>query len=231
MKSTLRIFAVLAFLGLFFIPSVAALATSQGLEWGIALGSKATYTLDANSGTLVTSESIFINVTAMPASAIHDPLTTWASIPEPTLGFWWANDTSMGFLALIFLGVYATGGKFTVPVGNFTLLQSLLAPVITGETFSTPDNLWQVVWTTSINATAETRITSAFSTVDGFLSTYKLETWNTATNTLADYIHVTRTNLPSAGLDIVKFVQDNMLLVAGAVVVIIILGVVCAKRK
>ncbi|NWF95889.1 MAG: hypothetical protein HXY34_07070 [Candidatus Thorarchaeota archaeon] len=215
---------------LLFLPVVSAIPTSQGLEWGVRLGSRADYTLSSNWPGLVMNENIYMNVTAMPGAAMPDPVTTWLSIPDPSIDFWWANGTNMGLTALLFIPIYAVGGQFVAPIGNWTLLQILLATALTGETFSSTSSLWQVEYKININATAEYRITLAYSKTDGFFSVYKYETWNTVTSTLVHHIHATRTGMTTT-FDIVGFLKDNMLLVGAAVVVIVILGVVCAKRK
>ncbi|MHA1960578.1 MAG: hypothetical protein ACW99U_10115 [Candidatus Thorarchaeota archaeon] len=233
MKRALQTLLVLGITGLFLMTPVAA-ATSQGLEWGFAFGASFDYTLTSDMTGFVLDEEINLNVTAMPASAIPDPLSNWASIPDPTVGFWWANGSSMGFLAILFFGVFQTGGHFALPIGNFTLLQSLLAPILSGESYVDESNVWGVVWSEDTNATHESRITSTYAKADGFLAEYKLESWNTVDNELVESIQVARDVIPagpSGGLDIVQFLQDNLLLVGGAVVALAVVCIVCLKRR
>jgi hypothetical protein len=231
MKRTLNVVLVFALLSMILVTPVAA-ATSQGLEWGAALGHKVEYTMSSVHDESF-NEDIFINVTAVPTLAIPDPLNTWASIPDFTLKFWWANDTSMGIVTLVFFGIIAIGSKFVVPIGNFTLLQELLAPTITGEDFSGDANLWRIVWSEDVTTTEEYQITGAYSKVDGFLSEYKLELVSTLNSSVLESFEIMRKNIPSGGGvgDIVQLLQDNLLYVGAGVAVILILGIVICKRK
>ncbi|UCE10698.1 MAG: hypothetical protein JSW61_01840, partial [Candidatus Thorarchaeota archaeon] len=170
-------------------------------------------------------------VTAMPGAAIPDPLNNWAGIPDPTLGFWWANGTPMGLIALLFIGLIATGSHFALPTGNFSHLQSLLAPVLSGESYVDEANVWGVVWSEDTNATHEFRITSTYAKADGFLAEYKLETWNTVDNELVESLQVLRDVIPSGGFDIVQFLQNNLLLIGGVVVALAVVCVILMKRR
>ncbi|MHA1935880.1 MAG: hypothetical protein ACW97A_11405 [Candidatus Thorarchaeota archaeon] len=229
MKRTLQIIVVLGLVALFVATPVEA-ATSQGFEWGVGFGDRFDYTLTGDDGVDTFDEAIYINVTAVPALAIPDPLTDWGNIPDFDVEFWWANGTSMGLLVLVFLGLIAVGSKLVLPIGNFTHLQSLLATELTGETITPGGNLWTVVWSEDTTATEEFRITASYSTVDGFLAEYKFETWGSANNTLLQSFHVTRDVIPSAGLDIVQFLTDNILYVAIGIGVVVVLAIVCKKR-
>ena len=229
MKRTLSVILVLAILSMILVTPVAA-ATSQGLEWGAAHGHKVEYTMSSVHEEAF-NEDIFINVTEVPTLAIPDPLTDWTKIPDYTLKFWWANETSMGLLALVFLGIIMIGSKFVVPVGNFTLLESLLAPIITGEEFTTTTDLWRIVWSEDVTATEEHQITGAYSTVDGFLSEYKLELVSTLNDSILESFTVMRKDIPSGGADIIGLIQDNLLYVGAGVAVILILGVIICKRR
>lgn len=234
MKRALQIIVALGLVGMFLMTPVAA-ATSQGLEWGVAYGSSFDFTFTSDRPGLAINEEITLNITAMPGSSIPDPLSTWASIPDPTIGFWWANGSSMGFTAILFLGVFSTGGHFAVPTGNFTLLDTLLKAALTGETITTDSDTWNVVWSMDINASAEYRMTSTYALADGFLAEYKWETWNTVDDILVESVQAIRNNIPAGpagpGLDIVQLLQDNLLLVGAGVVVLGIFCLYCAKKR
>lgn len=232
MKRTLNLILVLAILSMFLVAPVAA-ATSQGLEWGPAYGFTVEYEMSSVHDDSF-NEDIYINVTAVPTAAIPDPLTDWSNIPDFTLGFWWANGTSMGLVAIVFLGVYFVGAKFVVPIGNFTLLQELLAPEITGEEFTSDANLWRIVWSQDLTSTEEYQITGAYSKVDGFLSEYKLETVSTLNDTVLESFEAIRKDIPTGGGgldDILGLIQDNLLLVGAGVVILILVIIICKKRK
>ncbi len=231
MKRALQVLVALSIVTMFIVNPVAA-ATSQGLEWGFAFGDKFDYTLTSTyeEGW---GEGLYLNITAMPSAAIGDPLNTWSSIPEPSLGFWWTNGSSMGFSALIFLGIFLVGGKFAVPIGNFTHIEGLAASVLTGEEIIDEANVWGIEWSQDINATQEYRATATYSKVDGFLADYSLETWDTAENELVESIAVQRDDLPSAGLDlsnITQLLMDNILYVGIGVGVLILLAIICKKK-
>lgn len=230
MKRALNVILAVAIVTMFLVSPVAA-ATSQGLEWGVASGDRFDFTMSSTDED-VPSEDIYLNITDMPALAIPDPLDDWNAIPEPDIGFWWENGTSMGLSTLIFLGIYFVGAKFALPVGNFTLLQSLLAPELTGEDITSAGGLWTVEWSMDTTATEEAKITAAYSTSDGFLAEYKIETWSTLNDTLLESIEVTRATIPGGGVDdILQLLEDNILYVGIGVAVIVIIGLVVCKRK
>lgn len=230
MKRTLQAMLALLVVGMFMVSPVAA-ATSQGLEWGFVIADSFDYTLTGTEGNL--SEDIYLNVTGMPALAIPDPISTWNSIPDPNIGFWWANGTSMGFYVLLFFGIVAVGGKIAVPIGNFTHLASLVAPVITGETIIDTSNTWGVEWSEDTTPTEEFVITVTYAKADGFLAEYSLETRSTLNSSLLDSLSVERDSIPSPGLptgDILQLLQDNILYIAIGIGVLVVLAVVCKKR-
>jgi hypothetical protein len=231
MKRTLSVFLVVAIVSMFLVAPVAA-ATSQGLEWGAAYGHKVEYEMSSIHDEAF-NEDIYINVTAVPTAAIPDPLTDWSNIPDFTLKFWWANGTSMGIISLVFLGVFFIGGKFVVPLGNWTLLEELLAPEISGEEFSLDANLWRIVWSEDFTTTEEYEITGAYSKVDGFLSEYKLKTVSTLNDTVLESFEVIRKDIPTGdGFgDIIQLLQDNILYVGAGVAVILIIGIIACKRR
>jgi hypothetical protein len=213
--------------GMFMVNPVAA-ATSQGLDWGFATGASFDYTLTGTEGSL--SEDIYLNVTDMPALAIPDPLNTWGSIPDPDIGFWWANGTSMGLYVLLFIGIIAVGSKIAVPIGNFTLLQSLIAPVITGESYINTAQTWGLEWSIDDTPTEELAVTITYAKGDGFLAEYSIETRSTVNSSILESLSVERDSLPVAGLDIMQLLQDYALYIAIGVIVLLVLVIVCKRR-
>lgn len=230
MKRALQLMLVLSIISMFMITPVAA-ATSQGLEWGFASGDRFDFTLASSEDGW--NEQMYMNITAMPALAIPDPLNTWIGIPVPNSGAWWANGTTIGLYALVFIGLLAVGSKMAVPIGNFSLLASLITPVLTGEEIIDQANVWGVQWGEDVNATHEFRITATYAKVDGFLAEYKLETILSSTDAVQESLTVIRNNIPSAGFDlggIIQLLQDNILIVGIGIGVLIILAIVCKKR-
>ena len=230
MKHAISVILALSVITMFLVTPVAA-ATSQGLEWGVAYGDR--FDFEMKSSDEPVGEDIYLNITKMPTTAIPDPLDDWSDIPQPDVGFYWANGTSMGISVLIFIGLVAVGSKIVVPVGNFSLLTELVAVKLTGEDITDDANVWRISWDVDINSTHESRIVGAYSKVDGFLAEYKLETLLSATDEVVDSFSVIRKNLPSAGgidlSNITQLLQDNIVYVGAGIAVLIILAVVCKK--
>jgi len=214
---------------MFMISPVAA-ASSQGLEWGFGAGDRFDFTL--TSAVNGWSDGLYINVTSVPG--IPDPLNSWAAIPQPSAGTYWAaNDTSVGIVALIFLGLFLVGSKAAVPIGNFSLLWSLVNPLLTQETQIDESNVWGIRFQDDINATHAYAVEVTYAKADGMMAEYKLETVLTSNDSVVESITVIRNNIPSPGLDlsnIVQLIQDNIIIVAAGVVILILLIIVCKKK-
>ncbi|MFW9920708.1 MAG: hypothetical protein ACFFED_13980 [Candidatus Thorarchaeota archaeon] len=230
MKRALQIMIALAIVSMFMFQPVAA-ATSQGLEWGVAAGDRFDFTMSSTEDSL--NEAMYMNITVMPALAIPDPLNNWNSIPIPSIGMWWANGTTIGLYALLFFGLIAVGSRIVVPIGNFTHLQALITPVLTGENIINTANTWGVSWGEEVNATHEYLITGTFAKADGFLAEYKIETLLSSTSAVLESISVIRNNIPSGGVDlnfILDWIQNNLIIVGAGVVILILLIIVCKKK-
>jgi hypothetical protein len=230
------VFIALAFIGMFLVSPVAA-ATSEGLEWGIATGFTADYTMTATAGGsfgMEMDEDLYLNVTDMPSAAIPDPLDDWNDIPSGfDMAFYWANDTSIGLYGLVFVYLMAVGEKFVVPIGNWDLLESLLAQELTDEEITSEVSLWKVVWSEAQTPTEELRITAGYAKADGVLSDYRIEVVSTLNETVLGSFTCIRNNIPlPGGSDIIDLIMDNILYVGIGVGVIVILGaVVCMRRR
>lgn len=235
MKSMPMMILAMAIIGMFLVSPVAA-ATSQGLEWGISTGFHAEYTLTGTSGSGFGSdinEDMYMNVTGMPSGAIPDPLTDWADIPTDfTIGFYWANDTSIGLYGLIFLYLLSVGSKYILPIGNWTLLGSLLGPTLTGETITSGTSTWDVVFSQAQTPTEDVRVTAGYAKADGVLSKYNIELVSTLNSSVLGSLNMIRTDMPSSpGGDIIQLLMDNILYVGIGVGVIVILAIVVALRR
>ncbi len=226
MKRTLQVMLALLVVGMFMVTPVAA-ATSQGLEWGFATGDRFDYSLTSSDGM---SEDFYLNVTDMPALAIPDPMNTWSSMPGPDVGFWWANGTSMGLYVLLFLGIIAVGSKIAVPIGNFTHLQSLIAPIISGESYINTAQTWGLEWSQDATPTEEFAISVTYAKGDGFLAKYAVETRSTLNSSVLESLTAERLSLPVAGFDIMQFLQDYALYIAIGVIILLVLVIVCKRR-
>ncbi|MHA1481212.1 MAG: hypothetical protein ACTSQZ_07305 [Candidatus Thorarchaeota archaeon] len=234
MKRALQVILALGFVGMFLVSPVAA-ATSQGLEWGVVVGDSFDFTITSSEDDI--SEDITLNITSAATFAIPDPLSDWNDIPNDLgIGFWWANDTSMGIFILAFLGLFFTGGQIAVPVGNWTLMSSLIASEVTGETITDTSNLWGVVYVDEFNSTHENRITAHYSKADGFLAEYKIQEVVSATEVVTEEFSIIRDNIPAGPIipgdagDILQLLQDNILYVAIGVGVLLIIVILCKKK-
>ncbi|MHA1930274.1 MAG: hypothetical protein ACTSV2_17015 [Candidatus Thorarchaeota archaeon] len=226
MKRALQLILALTIVSIFMISPVAA-ATSQGFEWGFATGDRFDFTISDSETDL--NEGIYLNITAMPAAAIADPITTWFTIPQPTGGTYFDNGTVVPSMYTAFLILLLfINGKMAVPIGNFTLLQELAAGEMTGEEFVDTTTVWGIEYTFAQNATHDYKITNTFSKTDGFLAEFSFEFLLSADDSVLESFSLVRDAVPS--LDIVQLLQDNIILVAAGVGVLIVLAIVCKKK-
>jgi len=218
--------------------------TSQGLEWGFGAGDRFDFTLISTEN--VWNDSIYLNVSSVPG--IPDPLNSWTDVPEPSGGAYWANGTSMGVSALIFLGLNSIGGKIGLPIGNWTLLESLIEVELTGEEIIDTTYTWGIEWSYDINATHQGQIKGTYLKSDGYLAEYSLESWDTTSNTLVESILVIRDSLLATSntsdastsdstipeeLDpnsIMDLIQANILIIGAGILIIILVIVILRKR-
>lgn len=240
MKRTLQLLLAFSFVAMFLVSPVAA-ATSQGLEWAIAVDEQFTYhMIFVDEGETTLDEGVNVTILTAPPT-IDDPLTNWTDIGHSDLNMTFTNGTSLGLYGLLLLGFYAIGSYFAVPVGNFSLLAELaMAESFWNENVSLIDNAlyWGITWT-AMDADAEETITGEYLKEDGFLSRYLLQSTNT-TSSVTSSVSFVRDNLPelpttgsttnSTGFDIVGFVSDNILYIGVGIAVILVL-VICIKRR
>jgi hypothetical protein len=229
MKRTLQTVLVLSVVAMFLISPVAA-ATSQGLEWGVALNDEFTYQFKViEEGETILDEGVNITVEATPGT-IPDPLSDWMLLPSVNTDIVYTNGSALGFEGLYLIGILLAGGHLVVPIGNFSLLSELLM----GSVFWT-ENTTLVNdgsrWGASLTGTEDDMYMTAhvyYLKTDGFLARYTLEARNITSN-IRSSVSLVRDGL---GFDIIGFIQDNMLMVGIGVGVVVILGaVVCLRRR
>jgi hypothetical protein len=221
MKRTLQIVIVLFLAGLVLVSPVAA-ATNQGLDWGFGVNDKIEFTYQIQSATESFSEAMYIDVQSTPN--IPDSITSWSQIPVIATGSYWANDTGIGWYALIYAGLLPVGGRMAMPTGNWTLLKELVAPVLTGENYIDDLFYWGLIFSDDYSATEELRISLYYYKSDGFLAKLLVEWWDTTTDTRTQYIGIVRSGVMS-------IIADNYILIGVGAAVLIILAIVCVKRK
>lgn len=221
MKRALHVLLVLSFVTMFIVSPVAA-ATSQGLEWGYTSGDQWNFDITSvTEGVTDMDEVIYFESTGG-LSTIPNILDSWLLMPKPTFDITWANGTSLGWSALIFIFYFFVTDTWAVPIGNYTLLGELYEdhPLYNGTVYNS-GSFWGMDLTDdSLGDTVTIHVD--YLKDDGFLAHWTVSTSN---GTLT----MVRQGLPS--FDIVGFIQDNMLLVAGAGVVVILLAVVCLRRR
>ncbi len=229
MKRALQIVLVMSFVAMFLVSPVAA-ATSEGLEWGVALNDEFTFQFKViEEGVTILDEAVNFTVEETPA-AIDDPLTDWSNLDSPDVDMVYKNGTTIGFEGLYLLGILVAGGQLVVPIGNFTLLTELLM-----DSFFWNENLTIVNdgsnWGVRMSGTEDDmamQLLVHYLKADGFIARYTLEATNTTSNVRSS-VSLIRDGL---GLDIFGLLQDNILYVGIGVGVIVIMGaVVCMRRR
>lgn len=219
MKRALEVLVAFSIASMFLISPVAA-ATSQGLEWGIELNDQ--YNFDITSETNGVNDLdavIYFEVTGG-LSTIPNILTDWSSIPKPTFTIQWANGTSLGWSALIFIFYGIATDCWVVPIGNYTLLGELYdADVFHNGTVFDTGSYWGMDVNDFLGNTVDIHVDYLKS--DGFLAHWTVTTDN---GTLV----MTRQGI---GFDIMGFIQDNLIVIAAVGVILVIAIVVCIKRK
>lgn len=229
MKRALQTILVLSFVAMFLISPVAA-ATSEGLEWGVALIDEFTFQYKIiEEGEKILDEGVNFTVDSTPG-AIDDPLTAWSNLDYLDIDLVYTNGCSMGFEAFYLLGILLAGGQFVVPIGNFSLLSELLMGSLfwsENTTIVNDGTVWGVR-TSGTNDDMIMQVNVHYLKADGFISRYTLEATNT-TSGIRSSVSLIRDGL---GLDIIGLLQDNILFVGIGVGVIVILGaVVCMRRR
>lgn len=218
----------LGFVSMLLVVPVSA-ATSQGLEWGITVGDQWNYDMTAtDEGTVTDTEVMYMEVTSRPT--IANIISDWTELPVSTsmLDITWANGTSLGWGGLIFIFMFFVCDQFIVPIGNFTFLTELYETSIFNATIFDRGGYWggevSEEW---LGVTYE--VTVDFLKEDGMLAHYMFDMKNSTSNALFGSFELVRQGLPS--FDIVALLQENIILVAAGVGVVLILAIVCLRRK
>lgn len=226
MKRALSTMLALSFVAMFLVCNVAA-ATSQGLEWGVALNDEFTfqYTI-IEEGETTLNEGVNFTVESTPGT-IDDPFTDWSNIDFVDVDLVYTNGSSMGIETLYLLGIIIVGAGFAVPIGNFTLLTELLMnSAIWTENHTIVND--GTNWGARMSGTDDEmtmQISVHYLKTDGFIATYTFESTNT-TSGISSRVTLIRDGL---GLDIIGLLQDNILYVV--IGVIVILGAVACMRR
>ena len=219
MKRALELFFAFAVIAFLLMTPVAA-ATDQGLAWGVQNGDRFDFNMHEDSDGVVTNEALYMTVDSRPS--IANGISNWAAVPGVAIDIFWANGSSMGFSAIIFLGIYFVDGEFCFPVGNWTLLTELRGSD-PDATLSDSIFFWGFSGRgTFFDPELQVQIGVDYLKSDGFLAHYTVETVNQTSQETIYTASITRQGL---------FLQNNILLIGGGVVLVLILAIVCIKKK
>jgi hypothetical protein len=184
MKRTLTLLTVIFLVSMMHIVPVMA-ASNQGLEWGVDPGVSIDYMLIVDADDITFDGGIYVeyNATAL-APTIPDSIANWSEIPYFDMDFFYANDTSMGFIAIILIAAY----NIQVPIGNWTFLSELAEDTINVANFVLDDEdpyFWGYSWEDDDweYASEGLRITVHvdFLKIDGCLAHYTMSAVNITT--------------------------------------------------
>jgi len=187
MKKTATIAFVALIVIAMIIPQSLA-ATSQGLFYRMHDGDRFYFTMDVYfEGDNQPTEIIYFEIENA-SKPIPDPLTSLGDLDYLDRGAYFENDTSMGFLSLIFIFL----SEIEYPVGNWDLINTLAATDLEGLflleardlSISYDDNYWGYSYKSNSTADDEVKVWANYSIFDGMLSYYNLERRNTTTQEL-----------------------------------------------
>ena len=216
MKRALQLLLAISFATMFLISPVAA-ATSQGLEWNIEVSDQWNFDLTSVTDGVTAMDEVLYFESTGGLTTIPNILTDWVSLPEPSFDIEWANGTSLGFSAFIFIFYMVAVDRWAVPIGNYTLLGELYEDHVfyNGTIYETSS-----YWGMDVDYLGQLDVHVDFLKDDGFLAHWTVTTEN---GTLS----MIRQGLPS---DIIGLITDNILYIGVGVGVLILLAVVCKKK-
>lgn len=195
MKKNATIVLVALIATALIIPQTLA-ATSQGLFYRMEDDDRFYFTLDVNDeGDSWESEIIYVEIENA-SKPIPDPLTYLGDLDYLDVAINFENDTSLGFLVLIFLYI----PQLEYPVGNWALIDSLAVTDLEGMMFTEARDLsitngndyWGYSYKTNSSADTETTIWIDYSKFDGMLSNYNVEYLNTTTHEMISQWEISR---------------------------------------
>lgn len=231
MKRALQALLAFSLVTMLITTNVAA-ATSQGFEWAVEVDDKYNFTLDFTEGNQSISEGIYFEVGSVPT--LPNTIDNITDIPSVSGNFYWTtNDTSIGFLSLIFIFTLVTGGKIAYPVGNFDLLNTLLTEwhgdttMLENATFTMVNNYhyWGVSASWEIDEDNSVTLDVTYLKSDGVLA--KMIVGGTFEDESIS-LSVIRLNLPS---EIETLIMSNILYIGIGVAAVVILGAVVCKKN
>ncbi|MBN2227953.1 MAG: hypothetical protein JW779_00045 [Candidatus Thorarchaeota archaeon] len=220
MKRAIQIMFVFLVVGMFLVAPVAA-QSNQGLSWGVSVSDRIDFNFVVDTDTDSINEPMYASITSTPV--IPDSISGWGAVPTAVSDWKWAaNDTSIGLYGLIFLTLIAVGSHMSVPVGNFTLMTTLVSAALTGEVMIDDVFYWGVQYTVDTSSTEHTTVAARYFKSDGFLAKLTVEEFENDVRT--GYIAISRQGFMTT-------IADNFLIIIAGAVVLVVLVIVCVKRK
>lgn len=163
--------------------------TDQEFEWGFAYDDEFHFMMHLNATGFHIDEEIYI-VLNDTIPAIPDGMTSWTDIPYTGIFAYYANGTQLGIEILTFIAMY----NVHLPIGNWDLLNTLAQTTHDVENFTLdPEDprFWGYSWEDDdwVLSTNGGTIYSNFTLyvhieylkVDGFLTHYSVDSYNTTT--------------------------------------------------
>ena len=229
MKRTLQATMAFALVAMFLVSTVSA-ATSQGLEWGIVVGDQWNFDITSiTEGVTELQEVIYVEVLTRPT--IPNIMTSLSQLPLATLNMTWANGTSLGWSALIFIYLAIASPALIYPIGNYTLLGELYAAdAFYNGTIFDQGGYWGMNLNDLEFLGGSADIHVDYLKEDGVLAHWTVTTTNTTSSEELGSLTMVRQGLP--GFNLIDLLQNNILLIgAGVGVIVVIVAVVFMRRK
>ncbi|MHA1943156.1 MAG: hypothetical protein ACW96M_02055 [Candidatus Thorarchaeota archaeon] len=195
MKKSATIALVALIVATMIIPQSLA-ETNQGLFYRMEDGDRLYFTMDVQAeGTPWPTEIIYVEIDNA-SKPIPDPLTDLGDLEHVDKSFYFENGTGMGLYGLIFIFL----AQFEFPVGNWSLITTLAGTYLEGLfltdvrdlSITSGDDYWGYSYKTNDSADTEDTVWADFSKFDGFLQYYRVEHFNTTTQSMLAQYEVNR---------------------------------------
>lgn len=163
--------------------------TNQDFEWGFANGDAFHFMMHLDGDGYQIDEEIYINLNdTLPV--IPDSMDNWTDIPLVGINAYYANGTRLGIEILTFVAVY----NMHLPIGNWVVLETLAEATHNVENFTLdPEDpfFWGYSWEDddwvlsdgnfTIYSNYTLKVHVAYLKIDGFLTHYSVDAYNTTT--------------------------------------------------
>ena len=175
--------------------------TNQGLEWGFTPEDEHHFMMHLDADDMLIDEEIYFN-SSDTLPMIPDSLDNWTDIPYVIMDSYYANGTDVGIIVLIFLAAH----NFQLPIGNWTLMSSIFSNTLNVDHFdldaedpffwgySWDDADWEYGWVHAAEGLTLYVHVDYFKE-DGYLSHYKVESFNTTTMEKTGELELSRLGL------------------------------------